>query len=133
MEEGKGEMALTAHPGHPLAHRGVDHGEILGAQVDQLLSLEVAPEAYDRVGLRGVPGQPLDGEPPLLAGQVGRHRGALLGGEPVPEEDHRAAAETALEALHEGDEGRGVVASRAGLAIAAAPAAVPAEGEGSRH
>lgn len=69
-------------PTHATQHvSGVDAGlaEVLGAEIGQLVMLPVAPNALDRVQLRGVGGESLEEESPLLGGDQVAHQVAAVG------------------------------------------------------
>ena len=71
--------SLDASPGRP--DRLIQG---LGAEVGQLLTLEIGPELLNGVELGGVGGQWLHHQPRPLAAQSGVHRLAAVGGQPVP-------------------------------------------------
>jgi hypothetical protein len=127
------ETVLPAQPHQTRGHGGREDAKVLRTQVRQFLPLEITPDPFDGVEFGGVPREPLNGEPAVLLGEVGGHGRALVGGEPVPQENHGVAAEAPLQALHEGDERVGIVTPGARVAVAAAPPAIPAEGQHRGH
>src|SRR5712691_11303835 len=116
-EKGEGELRLPSDTRKALVYRVAQPGEVVGAEVGQFATLDVAPDLFDRVQLRGVPGQAFDRQPGALAPEIGAHGSALVGAQPVPEEADALAPKVPLELAHEGDQGHVGVASRARLEI----------------
>lgn len=107
--------------------------DVGGAHVGQFPRLDVAPYLFDRVQLGGIPGQTFEGQPVALAMQVGRHRPALVGAQPVPDQDDALAAEVPLQLAQKGDERHVRVGAGASLEVKASPPAIPAKGERPGH
>ena len=108
--------------------------EVVGPEVRELAALDVAPHELDRVEIRRVAGQALDGEPGALRVQVGLHGATLVRRQAIPHEEDAAATELALEIGQEVDEADVVVAAGARLEEEATAPKVPAkrdrEGDG---
>lgn len=109
MESKKARIAEQAasHPGtapesgDSAAHLSSQPIQILRGRIGQNGCVQVGPELFDRIQLRGVGGQRLDGEPVAVAGQGVASACAAVGRQPIPEQDHRAptmAAERVEEA-----------------------------------
>jgi hypothetical protein len=71
-------------------------GAVVRAQVDALLALDVAPERFDGIEFGGVGGQPFDGEPVPLRGEVALHDPAAVRRQAIPEQDRPLAMEVAM-------------------------------------
>lgn len=128
-QEGKGKFGLAPEAGDSGAQRRANLAQVDGAEIGELLALEIPPEIFDGIEVRRVPGQPFHRQPAVLAGQIGRPAAALVGGQTVPDEDDGLTPEVALEVLVEGDQPGAIVAARQGLEVEAAPRAVPAKGQ----
>src|SRR5438132_9665218 len=83
--------------------------------IRQFPALEIAPDQFDRVQLRGVAWQTLDAQPRALLRQVTRHPSTLMSRQPVPDQDDRLAPEVPLEVPQEGDQRAIGVAARLSL------------------
>jgi hypothetical protein len=59
-EKGEGEVRLAPDAREASVRRLTQRCEVGGADVGQFPTFDVAPHLFDRVQLRGVPGQPFD-------------------------------------------------------------------------
>src|SRR5262245_34863325 len=113
MPEGQARMAqeterqrgMVTHARAPAAERRAERVERVRAYVRELVPLEVAPDEFDGIQLRRVAGQPFDGEPRALPGQVRAHGAAAVSREPVPDQGDGLAAKVPLQVAQEADEG----------------------------
>src|SRR5574342_106276 len=126
-KKGEGEVRLAPNAREASMRRLSQGREVGTADVGQFPALDVAPHLFDGVQLRRVPRQGFDREPGTLVAQVGPHRAALVGAQPVPEEPHAPAPKVPLELPHEGDQRHVSVAPWARLEIESRPPRVPAK------
>jgi hypothetical protein len=70
VQERASERRLAPDPAAARMHRGPQRREVGHAEVRQFAALQVAPERFDRIELRGVPGQRFDLQPSPLRGEV---------------------------------------------------------------
>ncbi len=132
-EKGEREVPLTPDAREASVRRVAQRREVSGANVGQFPAFDIAPHLFDRVQLRRVPGQAFDRQPGALAAHVGLHGLALVGAQPVPEEQHAAAPKVALELPQERDQSYVGVAPRARLEIEPRAPRVPAERQRPGH
>ena len=132
-EKGEGEVRLPPDAREASVRRVTQRCEVSGADVGQFPTFDVAPDLFDRVQLRCVPGQRFDRQPGALAAQVGAHRAALVRTQSVPEEQHAPAPKVPLELPHEGDQRHVGVAPRTRLEIEPRASCVPAERQRPGH
>lgn len=131
-QECEREGGLSPNPREAQAERTPKPAEILGADVRELGAFDVAPDLFDGIQVRRVPGEPFDRQPGSLPGQIGGHRPTLVRAESVPNEDHAPAPEVAFQATQEADERDVGVAAGMGVEVEPGAAAVPAKGQRPR-
>ena len=129
VEETKRELLRLTDSRHALADSNLGLSQSFRTAIGQLLAFEVAPQAFDRVEVGGVAGQPLDAQPMALLMQVLLHGPALVGGQAIPDQGGLLAAQVTAQVAEEGDQAFGVVAAGAGLEIQAGALSVPAVGQ----
>jgi len=127
------ERGVVPDPGTAAAQRAAKRFDRLRADVGEFAALEVAPDQFDGIQLRRVAGQPFDGEPRALARQVGAHGATVVSGEPVPDQDHGAAAKGPFEGSQESNEGVIVVAAGPRLKEEPRAPAIPPKRQRARH
>src|SRR5438128_10965957 len=101
--------------------------------IRQFPALEVTPDQFDRVQLRGVAWQTLDAQPRALLRQVTGHPSTLMSRQPVPDQDDRLAPKVPLEVPQEGDQRAIGVAARLSLKGEPRLAPIPSEGQCAGH
>src|SRR5438128_1343218 len=126
-EKSEGEVPLAPDAREASVRRMAQRREVSRADVGQFPAFDVAPHLFDRIQLRRVPGQAFNRQPGALAVHVGLHGVALVGTQPVPEEQHAAAPNVALELPQDTDQRHRGAAStvRWRSRAAAAPGAGP--------
>ena len=129
-QEREGKVPLPTNAGKARPEGRAQGGEIRRAQVREFAAFDIAPHLFDRVQFGRVGRQPLHAEPRALLPQVRRHRAALVGAQPVPEQNHALRGEVPPEVPEEGDERHIGVAAGVGLEVEARAPAVPAERQG---
>src|SRR6266508_5224214 len=90
------QVRVATHARAAATEGRAERGEGRRTYIRQLPALEVAPDQFDGVQLRGVAGQPLDAQPRALLRQVLRHPPALMRRQPVPDQDDRLSREMPL-------------------------------------
>jgi hypothetical protein len=128
-EKAEGEVRVPTNPREAAAQRPAQGQDLGRTQVGEIASFDVAPDLLDGIEIRRIGGQALDVEPRALTSHVSLHASAPVGGQSVPEEDDRAAAEVPLEGPQERDQLAIGVAARARLEEDPAAPAIPAEGQ----
>jgi len=123
------QVTMATDAGAAATERRAERVEGRRTHIRQFPALEVAPDQFDRVQLRGVAWQPLDAQPRALLRQVPGHPPALMSWQPVPDQDDRLSPEVTLEVPQEGDQGAIGVAARLSLKEEPGPAPIPSEGQ----
>jgi hypothetical protein len=126
-QEAEGQRRLTANATTAPAQRTAQGQDVGGAEIGDVPGLDVAPHLLDWIEIGRVRGQPLDVQPPALAREIPGHAGALVSGQPIPQQDHRRTAEVPLEGAQEPDERDIGVRPRPRLKVEAAAPAIPAK------
>jgi len=121
----------TAHAGQAGAEGATQGREVWGADVGHLLALDVAPQRFDGIEVRGVGRQRFHPQPVGLLSEVRPHSPALVRAQAVPDEDHALASEVPAERAQKRDEGPVGVGAGAGLKEEARAAAIPAKRQGA--
>ncbi len=111
----------------PQSRGGV--GEVLGATVGQLAALDVPPQRFGGIQLRGVSGQPFDAQPVALRVQVAADEGTFVRGQLVPNQDGASATDVAGQGLQELQHAVPVAAPGCGPKPQLMASAVPAKPE----
>lgn len=111
-QECPSECVGTAHATDPAPQCRGGIGEIFGAAVRQLAALDVPPQRFGGIQLRGIPGQPLDPQPVSLRVQVVANQGTFVRGQLVPDQDDAPAADVAGQSLQVCQHAMPVAASR---------------------
>src|SRR6266446_3805676 len=127
------QVTMATDAGAAATERRAERVEGRRTPIRQFPALEVAPDQFDRVQLRGVAWQPLDAQPRALLRQVPGHPAALMSRQPVPDQDDRLSPEVPLEVPQEGDQPAIGVAARLSLKEAPGPAPIPSEGQRAGH
>src|SRR5437016_12316176 len=96
VQEGEGERGLTPDTPAARAHGGPQRPEVGRAEVSQFAALQVTPEQFDGIELRGIGRQPFDLQPGLQGREVARHAATLVSTEAIPEEHDTQNADTTL-------------------------------------
>jgi hypothetical protein len=124
-----------ANPAQASAQRAKQSEAIDGTEVRALLAFNVAPERLHRIELWGVRWQSLDRQPVALRSNVPCQNAAAMSGQPVPQQDDRAAAEVPLERAKKGHQRRSRIWCAPRLKIQAHTTPVPPERQrrGDRH
>src|SRR6266508_2547016 len=114
MQEREQQFGFAPYPPHTLLGR---RGQLLqrtAGTVGQLHPFQVGPQALHRVQVGGVGGQVFDLEPLVLGGRPSAHRDTGVGGQVVPDHDHRpAAAQQPLQPTNDPEQLVGVVGALA--------------------
>jgi len=132
-QEGESEVGLATHAGQAGMQRPAQCGQLGRAHIGHLARLDVAPDLFDGIQLRGIARQAFDVEPVALASQIGAHRTALVGAQAIPDQDHAVAAEVPFQVAQKPDEGPRRIGAGTRLEIEAGPAPIPAEGQRPSH
>ena len=114
------------------SHRLSERADVRGTEIGQFASLEIAPEQFDGIELRGVGGQAFDAQPGPLPGEVARHAAALVRAQAIPDEHHPLAAKVPLQGPQEEDEVGIRIRAWVGLKVQARAAAIPPKRQGGR-
>ena len=129
VQEGEGERGLTPDTPAARAHGGPQRPEVGRAEVSQFAALQVTPEQFDGIELRGIGRQAFDLQPGLLGREVARHAATLVRTEAIPDEHDPLTAEVSLQGAQEGDERRVGIRARVGLKVPAGAATIPPKRE----
>ena len=132
-KERQGESRVATDAGQAVVQGAAQRGEIGRAHVGQFAPLDVAPDLFDGIQVRGIARQAFDVQPAPLVRQVPLHLPAPMRAQAIPDQDHPAAPEVAVQMAQKSDESPRRVGARARLKIEAGPAAIPAEGQRPRH
>jgi hypothetical protein len=124
---------MATDAGAAATERRAERGEGRRTHVRQFPALEVAPDQFDRVQLRGVARQTLDAQPCSLLRQVPGHPSTLMSRQPVPDQDDRLLPQVAFEVPQEGDQRAIGVAAWLRLKEEPSPAPIPSEGQRAGH
>lgn len=109
-----------------MSHSGAQSVEIVGGRVGQGGGVQMGPELLDRIQFRGIGGQRFQMQPSPMACQGLSGNPAAMSGQPIPQQDHRAAA-MAPEAVQEAPN---VPTADAAAMPCQPPACTPAVGTG---
>jgi hypothetical protein len=93
----------------PRLAAAVTSSRVSAARLASSVPLEAGPQPLDRVQLGRIPRQRLHDQPGPLAAELGAHRPAAVGGQPVPHQRRLLPAEEAAQLAQRLDEGVGVV------------------------
>jgi len=126
-QEGPGERGGPADAAHAASQRRGGVGEVLGAAVGELTALDVPPQQFCGIQVRGVPGQPFDAQPVPLRAQIVPHQGTLVCGQLVPDHDDAASVDVAGQDLQERQHAVPVAAPRRGPEPYLMTPAIPAK------
>lgn len=132
-KERQGEIRVATDAGQAVVQGATQRGEIGRAHVGQFAPLDVAPDLFNGIQVRGIARQAFDVQPAPLVRQVPPHLPAPMCAQAIPDQDHVTAPEVALQMAEKSDEQPRRVGTRARLEIEAGPAAIPAEGQRPRH
>jgi hypothetical protein len=124
------QVRMAPDAGAATTERRAERVEGRCTDIRQFPALEVAPDQFDGVQLRGITRQALDAQPRSLLHQVTAHPPTLMSGQPVPDQDDRLSREMPLEVPQEGDQRAIGVAAR--LCLKEEPGAAPIPSEGQR-
>jgi len=127
-EEGSTQAWVAVDTVKPVSHSGAQSVEIVGGRVGQGGGVQVGPELFDRIQFRGIGGQRFPMQPAPMACQGLSGNPAAMSWQPVPQQDHWAAAMT-LEAVQEADD---VPTADAAPMQRQQPARTPAVGTGQQ-
>lgn len=115
------------------AESGGGFGHQFRAEICHFAALDIAPDAFGRIEVGRIAGEPLDLQPVALGPEEVRHVSAPVGGQVVPDEDHALAVNEAFELLEESDEAGGVEAVLLGAGKQAGFLPIPAETQRRRY
>lgn len=90
LEESSPDVRLAADPLEAGADLTAQATQIVGRRVGQGRGIQVPPEEFQRIQLRGVRWQPLDAQPAPMAHQRLGHQPAPMGGQAIPQQNHPA-------------------------------------------
>jgi hypothetical protein len=107
----------------------VQSPKIRGAHIREFASLEIAPDLFDGIQLRRVPGEPLHGQPVALSSEVRTHPVTLVRGQAIPDQNDPPPTEVTFELPKKADQGDILVGPRARLEEKARAAAIPSKGQ----
>ena len=127
------QVTMATDAGAAATERRAERVEGWRTHIRQFPALEVAPDQFDRVQLRGVAWQTLDAQPGALLRQVTGHPSTLMSRQPVPDQDDRLAPKVPLEVPQEGDQRAIGVAARLSLKEEPSLAPIPSEGQCAGH
>lgn len=102
-EEGSTQAGVAMDAVYPASHPGAQSVEIVGGRVGQGGGVQMGPELFDRIQFRGISRQGFQMQPAAMACQGLSGEPTAMSWQPIPEQDHRAAAMT-LEAVQEADD-----------------------------
>ena len=102
-------------------------------EIGHFAALDIVPDAFGRIEVGRVTGEPLDLQPVALGPKKLRHFTASVSGQAVPDEDYAVAAHEAFELLEEIDETDGVEAVFFGAGKQAGFLPIPTETQRCRH
>lgn len=105
--EGLYQSWAAAHSAKSLAGGPAQLGEILWAEVGQLMLFAVAPDVFHRVKFRRVSGQILQMDVPTLGGYEGAHQATAVDRQPIPN-NQQLGANVPLEVSQELNDLRGL-------------------------
>lgn len=87
---------------------------MVGTEVCQLASLDVVPNSFGGIQVRGVPGEPFDLEPVPLSDEEFPHHLAAVGWQVIPDQDYFATSDEAFQFFEEDNQTIRVEAVRFG-------------------
>lgn len=103
------------------------------AEIRHFAALDIVPDAFGRIEVGRVTGEPLDLQPVALGPQKQGHFTAPVSRQVVPDEDHVVTANRAFELLEKIDEAGGVEAVFLGASKQAGFLSIPTETQRCRH
>ena len=127
-EEGSTQVWVAMDSVEAVSHPGAQAVQIVGGGVGQGGGMQMGPELFDRIQFRGIGGQGFPMQPGPMAGQGLRGEATAMSGQPIPQQDHRAAA-MAPEAVQEAHH---VPTADAAAMQRQQPARTPAVGTGQQ-
>lgn len=99
-EEGSTQAWVAMDAPQPASHAGAQAVEIVCGRVGQGGGVQMGPELLDRIQFRGVGREWLQAQPVTMVPEGLHGEPAAMSRQPIPQQDHRAAAMT-LEAVQE--------------------------------
>lgn len=129
-QEAKRQHGVGPDAAHAGAQRLGERLEVGGAVIGQVTALDVAPQGLDRIQLRGVGRQALDGEPGPLGGDVRAHAATGVRAQAIPQQDDPLPSEVALECPQEGQQGICGIGARPSLEEQPSAPSIPPKGQG---
>lgn len=102
----------------------------LDTTVGQLLALDISPKGFNRIEIGGIARQLLDMKPFFMLVKIGFHDSALMGGQPIPNENDFLFGEMFCQVFQEKNQTLGLVSPRSRLKQESAFSAIPAISQG---
>ena len=97
--EGRDQRRPATHAAERTFGRVAELPQLSGAEIRDLLRLEIAPDVLDGVEFGSVAGEEFEGQSLALAGDVVAHGNAAMAGQPVPDDEQAPLQVAAGEAL----------------------------------
>jgi len=102
-QEGVKQPALRTHTSETVTYPVNHLPKVFHAAIGKLLALDVCPQPFNRIDIRGIGGKPYNAQAVFLLLQILRHPLTTMRGQPVPEKDTLYHAGLLQELLQEAD------------------------------
>lgn len=132
-QEVEREVGMAMHARTATTEGGAERVNMCHTEVRELRALDIAPDQFHGIQLRGIARQAFDGQPSPLARQISAHRATPMGRQSVPDQDHRLALEVVPEIAQEGDQRPIGIAAWLRLKQKPRPAPIPPESQRAGH